>query len=203
MVPDSVWKWVRHLGGPGLILLGLADNTPFVSTPAGGVDLAVMLLSASNHELWTYYAFMATVGEVAGGYLTYRLAAKGSQVTLERKAGKSRAGRIYRQFEKNGFLTLFAGSLLPPPFPFTSLLVTAGVMQYPRRKLLSALTPGRALRFFTVAFWGRTYGREVAAFFSRHYQPAIYILISLALTAAIVLPVYFGIRRSTARDKKE
>ncbi len=139
----------------------------------------------------------------AGGYLTYRLAAKGSQETLERKAGKSRAGRIYRQFEKNGFLTLFAGSLLPPPFPFTSLLVTAGVMQYPRRKLLSALTPGRALRFFTVAFWGRTYGREVAAFFSRHYQPAIYILISLALTAAIVLPVYFGIRRSTARDKKE
>ena len=152
MVADSVWTWLRDLGGPGLILLGLADNTPFVSAPPGSVDVVVILLSARSHELWGYYALMATIGEAVGGYLTYRLAQKGGQETLEKKAGKLRAGRIYRQFEKHGFLTLFAGSILPPPFPFTSLLVTAGVMQYPRRKFLSAVTAGRALRFLTVAF---------------------------------------------------
>jgi len=203
ILADSVWKWIRHLGGPGLILLGLADNTPFVSAPAGGVDIVVILFSAAAHEFWAYYAFMATVGEVAGGYLTYRLAAKGGQRTLERKAGKANAGRIYRQFEKHGFLTLFAGSILPAPFPFTSLLVTAGVMQYPRRKFLSALTTGRALRFFTVAFLGRTYGRDVAAFFSRHFQPVVYILVSLAVTAGIGLLIYFGFYRPTARKKEE
>jgi|SRR5271157_483981 len=150
----SVWRWIRHLGGPGLILLGLADNTPFVSAPAGSVDVLLVLLSGANHDLWGYYAFMATVGEVAGGYLTYRMASKGGRETLERRAGKSWAGRLYTQFEKHGSLTLFAGSVLPPPFPFTSLLVTAGVMQYPPRKFLPALTAGRALRFFTVAFLG-------------------------------------------------
>ena len=198
----SFWRWIRHLGGPGLILLGLADNTPFVSAPPGSVDVLVILLSAVNHDLWGYYAFMATVGEVVGGYLTYRLAEKGGQETLEKKAGKARAGKLYRQFEKHGFLTLFVGSVLPPPFPFTSLLVTAGVMQYPQRRFISVLAIGRSLRFFTVAFLGRTYGHELAAFFSRHYQPMVYVLLSLVFTAGIGFLIYFGLRRPAAHNKK-
>ena len=201
MMGGSFWRWIRHLGGPGLILLGVADNTPFVSAPPGSVDVLVILLSAANHELWGYYAFMATVGEVFGGYLTYRLAEKGGQETLEKKAGKSLAGRLYRQFEKHGLLMLFAGSLLPPPSPFTSLLMTAGVMQYPQRKFLSVLTIGRSVRFFGVAFLGRTYGREVAAFFSRHYQPMVYVLITLVFTGGIGFLIYLGLRRR-GTDKK-
>jgi membrane protein YqaA with SNARE-associated domain len=198
-VGSSAWTWIRRLGGPGLILLGLADNTPFVSAPPGSEDVLVIFLSAASHDLWGYYAFMATVGEVAGAYLTYRLAEKGGQETLERRVGKARVGKIYRQFEKRGFLTLFAGSIMPPPFPFTSLLVTAGVMQYPRRKFLCALTAGRAARFFTVAFLGRTYGREVAAFFSQHYHPTLYILISLAFIAGIGSLIYLAYFRSSKK----
>jgi len=201
MMGGSFWRWIRHLGGPGLILLGVADNTPFVSAPPGSVDVLVILLSAANHELWGYYALMATVGEVIGGYLTYRLAEKGGQETLEKKAGKSLAGRLYRQFEKHGLLLLFAGSLFPPPFPFTSLLMTAGVMQYPQRKFLSVLTIGRFLRFFAVAFLGRTYGREVAGFFSRHYQPMVYVLLSLIFTGGIGFLIYFGLRHRSANKK--
>ena len=202
MMGGSFWRWIRHLGGPGLILLGIADNTPFVSAPPGSVDVFVILLSAASHELWGYYAFMATVGEVAGGYLTYRLAERGGQQTLEKKAGKSRAARLYKQFQKHGFLTLFVGSILPPPFPFTSVLVTAGVLQYPRKPFLSALTIGRALRFFAVAFLGRTYGREVAAFFSRHYQPILYVLLSLGFIAGIGFLIYSAFHRSGARNGK-
>jgi H+-transporting ATPase len=35
IVAGSVWKWIHRLGGPGLILLGLADNAPFISAPVG------------------------------------------------------------------------------------------------------------------------------------------------------------------------
>jgi membrane protein YqaA with SNARE-associated domain len=202
-VAGLVWNWIRQLGGPGLILLGLADSAPFMDAPAGSVDAIVIVLSAANHDLWAYYALMATIGEVAGGYLTYRVAAKGGQETLEKKVGKSRAGKIYRQFEKHGLLTLFAGSILPPPFPFTPVLVTAGVMQYPRRKFLSALTIGRALRFLTAAFLGRTYGPQVVGFFSRHYQLMVYIFIALAVVAGIGLLIYFGFYRSRKRKKQE
>ena len=184
-----------------MILLGLADNTPFISAPAGSVDVFVILLSAHQYEWWAYYALMATVGEVAGGYVTYRLAEKGGQETLEKKVGKPRAEKLYRRFEKHGDITVFAGSILPPPFPFTSVLMAAGAMQYPRKRFLSALTAGRALRFFSVAYLSRVYGRQMIGFFSRHYQTMLYALIALAVTAGVGALVYLKWYRSAARNK--
>jgi membrane protein YqaA with SNARE-associated domain len=182
---------MHRLGGPGLILLGLADNAPFISAPAGSVDVFVILLSAHRHEWSAYYAFMATVGEVLGGYLTYRLAAKGGQATLERKVGKARAEKTYQRFEKRGFMTVFTGSILPPPFPFTPVLMAAGVMQYPRKKFFSALTAGRAVRFSAVAYLGSIYGLRMIGFFSRHYRAMLNVLIALAVAAGIGALFYF------------
>jgi membrane protein YqaA with SNARE-associated domain len=196
---NLAWKWVHRLGGPGLILLGLADNAPFISAPAGSVDVFVILLSAHRPQWWAYYAFMATVGEVLGGYLTYRLAKKGGQETLERKVGKPRAEKVYKYFEKRGLITVLTGSILPAPFPFTSVLMAAGVMQYPRKKFLSALTVGRAARFFVVAFLGRIYGQQMIGFFSRHYKLTLYALIALAVTAGIGALVYFKWYRPRAQ----
>ena len=204
MISDPVWKWIHRLGGPGLILLGLADNSPIISAPAGSVDVFIILLSAHRHEWWAYYAFMATVGEVLGGYLAYRLAEKGGQETLEKKIGKTRAEQSYRYFEKRGFMTVFTGSILPPPFPFTSVLMAAGVMQYPRKKFLSALTAGRGVRFFAVAYFGRIYGRQMIDFVSRHYWPVMYVLIALAVTAGIGTLVYFRwYRPKVQREERE
>jgi membrane protein YqaA with SNARE-associated domain len=200
-VADSVWKWIRRLGGPGLILLGVADNTPFISIPAGGVDVSVILLSAHHHEWWAYYAFMITVGEVLGGYVTYRLAQKGGQQTLEKKIGKPRAEKIYKLFEKRGGLTVFIGSILPPPFPFTPVLMAAGIMQYPRKEFCSALTAGRAVRYFGLCYLGRIYGRQVIGFFSRYYRPMLYVLIALAIAAGIGAMVYFKWYRPGAQRK--
>ncbi len=187
----SVWKWIHRLGGPGLILLGIFDNTPFISAPPGSVDVFVILLSSHHHELWAYYALMATVGEVLGGYLAYRLAQKGGQQTLEKKIGKPRAEKLYKYFEKHGSLTVFTGAILPPPFPFTSVLMAAGIMQYPSKKFLSALTAGRSVRFFAGAWFGRIYGRQMIDFFALHYQTAMYALIALAVAAGIGALVYF------------
>jgi membrane protein YqaA with SNARE-associated domain len=204
ILSDSFWKWIHRLGGPGLILLGIADNTPFVSVPAGGMEVFIILLAAHRHEWWPYYAFMATMGEVLGGYLTYRLAEKGGQQTLEKKVGKRRAEGIYKRFEKHGFMMVFTGSILPPPFPFTPVLMAAGIMQYPRQKFFSALTAGRAVRYSAVAYLGSIYGRRVISFFSRYYRPALYLLIGLAAMAGIGALIYFKWYRPKAqREERE
>jgi len=204
VLADSVWKWIHGLGGPGLILLGVADNTPFVSAPPGSEDVFLIVLATHHHTWWVYYALMATVGEVLGGYLTYRLAKKSGQETLEKKIGKPRAQKIYQHFEKRGFMTVFTGAILPPPFPFTSVLTAAGIMQYPRKQFLSALTVGRGVRFFAVAYLGRTYGHQMIGFFSRHYRPTMYFLIAVAVAAGIGALVYFKWYRPKAqREERE
>ena len=98
LIAVTVWNWLRHLGGLGLILLGLADNS-VVPLP-GSMDVLTILLAARHHDLWWYYAFMATVGAVIGGYLTYYLARKGGKEAFERKLSKSRADKVSERFER-------------------------------------------------------------------------------------------------------
>ncbi len=181
---------LHKLGGPGLILIGLADNS-VVPLP-GSMDVFTIILASHNRQWWFYYGAMATVGAVIGGYITYRLAEKGGEKTLEKKIGKRRAEKVYKKFQKKGrgFGTVVVGSILPPPFPIVPVLMAAGVLKYPRKKFLAALTIGRGLRFFAVAYIGHVYGDSIIGFFSQYYKPVLYALIGLAVAAGIALLVY-------------
>ena len=197
---NPVWKWLHRLGGPGLILLGIADNS-LIPLP-GSMDVFVIVLSAHHREWWFYYALMATAGALVGGYLTYRLAEKGGTETLEKKIGKQRAESVYKRFERHGFTTMFVGAVLPPPFPIVPFLMAAGVLQYPRKKFLAGLGAGRAARFFAVAFVAHIYGRVIIRWFSRYYEPVLYALIGLAVVGAIAALTYFKWYRAKAQRGK-
>jgi membrane protein YqaA with SNARE-associated domain len=86
-----------HLDGLGLIPLGLLDGSLLPLLP-GAVDIATMLLAAHDKKLWFYYAAMAAVGSVLGGFVTYRLAHKGGNETLEKRFRNEKAEMIYRRF---------------------------------------------------------------------------------------------------------
>jgi len=68
--------------------------------------------------------------------------------------------------------------------------MTAGVMQYPRKKFLPALIAGRAVRFFAEAWLGRIYGQQMIGFFSRNYRPLMVLLIAMAVAAGIGALIY-------------
>ena len=104
LIAVSVWSWLRHLGGVGLVLLALADNS-VVPLP-GSMDVLTILLAAHQRHLWWYYAFMATVGAVIGGYITYGLARKGGKEAFERKLSKRRAEKVFKRFERWGFFAV-------------------------------------------------------------------------------------------------
>jgi membrane protein YqaA with SNARE-associated domain len=186
---SGIRKWVLGFGGPGLIVIGIIDNSA-IPIP-GGMDISVLLLTAHHREWWPYYGAMATVGAVLGGYLTYRLAQKGGKAGLERKIGKKRAEKVYRKFEKGGYSTVIVGSILPPPFPIVPVLMAAGVMQYSRKKFLTAITIGRGIRFFVVAFLGKLYGTSIASWLGRYYKPLLYVLIALGVASGIGALLYF------------
>src|SRR5438094_9480474 len=93
-----VWPWVIRLGGPGLILLGIADNSVIPLT--GSMDVLTLWLAASHRDLWPYYAGMATVGAVVGGYITYALGRKGGKEALEHKLNQKKAKVAFARFER-------------------------------------------------------------------------------------------------------
>ena len=180
----SVWRHLRRMGGPGLILLGIADNSIIPLT--GSMDVLNIWLAARHREPWPYYAFMATLGSVIGGYITYALARKGGKETMERKLSKRRAKRVSKAFERWGFGAVAIPALLPPPFPFVPFIVAAGALQYSRAKFVGALTLGRAVRYSIGAFLGFHYGTSILRFFSQYYKPALGTLIVLAVAGTVL-----------------
>jgi len=184
IIAITVWNHLRHLGGVGLVLLGLADNS-IIPLP-GSMDILTIVLAAHHSRLWWYYAFMATVGAVIGGYITYGLARKGGKQAFERKLSRKTAEKVFKRFERWGFFAVAVPAILPPPFPIVPFLLAAGALQYSRRKFVFALALGRGVRFTIVAGLGAIYGRHIVRFFSRYYKPALLTLIGLAVVAGIV-----------------
>jgi membrane protein YqaA with SNARE-associated domain len=174
-----------HLGGVGLIPLGLLDSSP-VPIP-GSMDIATILLSAHDKHLWLYYAAMATVGSVLGGFLTYRLARKGGKEALAKKFSKRKVERILKAFERWGFAAIAVPALLPPPFPLVPFVIAAGAMQYSLLKFLTAMTIGRSVRYTILAFLGATYGRHILSLFARHPYATLFIGFGVAVAAVITV----------------
>lgn len=181
----NAFRWFLHLGGPGLILLGLLDNS-VVPLP-GSMDVASILLAAHDKRLWLYYAGMATIGSVVGGYLTYRLARKGGKEALTKKLPRGKSEKIVKTFERFGFAAIAVPAVLPPPLPMVPFLIAAGALQYSRSKFLLALALGRASRYLLLCLLAATYGGHLISLISRHAKVTIVAGIILAVISVLAV----------------
>ena len=190
----SMRRWLLRLGGIGLIPLGLLDSS-LIPLP-GSMDVATIILSARQEQLWLYYAFMATVGSVAGGFVTYRLARKGGKEAMERRFPSKKVDKVRKIFERWGFGSIVIPALLPPPIPMVPFVFVAGAMQYPAKKFLAALTLGRVVRYVILAYLAGRYGREIIAFIAKYGHPGI-LGIVLAVVCIVVVILYFWRAKSS------
>lgn len=189
----AVWSWLQRLGGIGLILLGFVDNSP-LPVP-GGMDALTVILAANQKQWWWYYAIMATIGGVLGGYMTFSVARKGGKEGLDKKLSRKKAAWARKKFEKYGFWSVFVPALLPPPVPYSPFLIVAGGLDYSPRKFLIAVTTARMIRYFTLAYLGSIYSRQIFAFFHQYYKPMLWTLLALAAAGGIAAGIYALKRR--------
>jgi len=188
----SLLIWLRHLGGPGLILLGLLDNSP-VPVP-GSMDALTIILAANQREWWPYYAAMATLGGLIGGYVTYHVARKEGNERLRRKFPRDKMQKVESIFSRWGFAAIAIAALLPPPVPMVPFLIAAGATHYSRNKFLGALALGRGVRYTILAYLGATYGRRILHLISHHATPAAIVII-VSVVAAIAAILFFHYAR--------
>jgi membrane protein YqaA with SNARE-associated domain len=181
----SSWtKWIRGLGGVGLLLLGVLDGS--IVPTFGSLDLFTGILSVRQRPLWLYYAVMATIGGVIGAFTTYRLGRRAGNGWLEKKFGKRRSNRVRQLIERWGFGAVLIPTLAPPPFPASAFFFAAGSLNYPAPKYLSAVALGRAIRYGAIAYVVSHYHLHLLKFL-RH--PERYWRESLLVTVTIMVAI--------------
>jgi membrane protein YqaA with SNARE-associated domain len=198
-ISHAVLRWLRHLGGPGLILLGIIDNS--VVPMPGSLDAVTVVLAANQHDWWPYYAVMATVGALIGGYLTYRIAQKESKDELKKRVPADKMRKVERTFKRWGFAAIVIIAILPPPAPMVPFLLAAGAAQYPRKKFIGALALGRGIRYAALAYLASIYGKTIMKIISNHLNVLI-VLAALSIGGGIAAALYLRFRRKSPHKKK-
>jgi membrane protein YqaA with SNARE-associated domain len=189
----SVRRWLVHLGALGFIPLGLIDGS-IIPLP-GSMDVLTIILAARSPELWFYYAVMATLGSVLGGFVSYRLARKGGEKSLEKRLSAKSMKRVIKLFERWGFAAIAIPALLPPPMPLVPFLLAAGAMQYSVKKFLAAMALGRIVRYMVVAYLAARFGRKMLPFLLQHGHPMLAAVVGLVVTGLLVYFVFREIKR--------
>ncbi|PYS70388.1 MAG: hypothetical protein DMF69_13645, partial [Acidobacteria bacterium] len=95
--------------------------------------------------------------------------------------------------------TLFVTTLLPPPFPFTPVIMTASALQYPRAKLLGTVFLGRLIRYTIEAILALYFGRKLIRYMNSDlFAYLVYSMIGIAVVASA-----FSVLRWFSRKKSE
>jgi membrane protein YqaA with SNARE-associated domain len=191
----SVRLWIYRLGGVGFIPLGILDNS-IIPLP-GSMDLLTIFLSSRTGAIWPYYALMATIGSLIGGYVTYRLARKGGKEALKRRFPSRTLDKVYKSFDRWGFGAIAIPAMLPPPVPITPSLLAAGALQYPAKKFMLALALGRTVRYTLLAFLAARYGRRIMSSIVRFGHPVPIAIIAATIIAGLILMYYVQGKRQT------
>jgi membrane protein YqaA with SNARE-associated domain len=187
-----------HLGGPGLLLLGILDSS-FLFAPLGN-DLLVVAMSAHYGSVprMLYYAAMSTVGSVLGCLLVDVLLRRAGEKGLQHYLPLKRIEYIKKRVEKNAVWALILASIAPPPFPFTPFIMAAAALQYPRLRLLTVTGVARMARFTALGALALLFGRNILRWAqSETVQMALVGLIALSIVGSAISVVGW-VKRSKA-----
>jgi membrane protein YqaA with SNARE-associated domain len=170
----------------GLVLLGVLDSSLIFFLPLG-IDVVLILLCARNPEMFWAYALLAAAGSMTGAAATYWLGMKVGQEGLARWIGRGRLDRVQNRVSGKAAAGVAVLAIIPPPFPFTALVLASGAFALDAWRFFTTLVAVRLLRFGTEAALAARYGRGILGWMeSTAFEVAVGALIVLAIAGTAV-----------------
>lgn len=185
----------------GLAVLGVLDSSLIFFLPLG-IDVVLILLSARHPEMFWLYALLATTGSVVGAAGTYWLGLKAGEEGLARWVGKNRLERVRARVSGKAAAGVAALAIIPPPFPFTALILASGAFGLDVWRFFGTLAAVRLLRFGAESALAARYGERIVGWMeSTVFEVIVGLLIVLALagTAISAVSVFRGSSGSSRR----
>ncbi|HKS10724.1 MAG TPA: VTT domain-containing protein [Pyrinomonadaceae bacterium] len=174
-------RFFLRLGIFGLFLLSALDSS-FLVLPFGN-DLLLIALVSRNRDsfIWIAYVLVSAIGSLAGVFTIDLIMRKAGEKGLERFVSQRKIEKFKTKMENKAGISVFIATVLPPPFPFTPIVMTASALQVPKGKLFPAVFFGRLVRCTTEAVLALYFGRKLIAYINSDVVTyAVYGLIGVA-----------------------
>lgn len=157
-------RFFLRLGIFGLFLLSALDSS-FLVLPFGNDVLLIALVSRDRSSLvWIGYVLVSALGSIVGVFVIDLIMRKTGEKGLEHFVSARKIEKLKAKIENKAGPTVFVATLLPPPFPFTPVVMTASALQTPRGKLIGAVFVGRLVRCTIEALLALYFGRKLIAY---------------------------------------
>jgi membrane protein YqaA with SNARE-associated domain len=199
-VVSHLFTLLLHLGGVGLLLLGILDSSYLVAP--WGNDLLLVALT-SRHPRWMYMVYLAamsTAGSVLGCLLLDFTMRPLGEKGLEKYLSPRRVKRVREKVGKKAGRALAVASLAPPPFPFTAFVMAAAALQYSRARLVSIVAATRMLRFLIVGALAMRFGRSILRWAKIPIVQGLLIGLIVVCIVGSILSVYGWVKQSRTRN---
>jgi membrane protein YqaA with SNARE-associated domain len=196
------WVLATFTNPAGILVLAALDSTLFFWLPFG-VDAATIVYSMRGRVPWWAVALLATAGSMAGALITFWMGRKVGDAGLERFASARNLASARRRIKKKtGAGALAALSLVPPPFPFTPIVIAAGAFEVRATPFFTTLAACRFVRFGIEAYLARRYGSQTLEWIeSPLVETAVlaFLLLGVVLTTVALVRVLRSPIRSRRR----
>lgn len=183
---DWVTGWAETPYGPiALMILAFAESSFFPVPP----DVLLVALGIGRPKRSFYYAFLCTVGSVAGAVLGYVIGYAAweslGQPIVDFYHGQEIVERIRSLYLGWGFWGVLFAAITP--IPYKVFTISSGLFALPMTEFLAASIIGRSIRFFLVGGLIYHFGAPIKRFIEKYFNLVVIVFTVLLIGGFVVL----------------
>jgi membrane protein YqaA with SNARE-associated domain len=199
----SLTRWVlaTFTSPLGVFVLAALDSTLFFSLPFG-IDAAVIILAARSERIAWVVPIVSAAGSLVGAAVTFWMGVKIGDKGLERYVPEKRLRPIRERIGSSGVVALAVLDLIPPPFPFTAVVLAAGALEVNQWVFFVTLAITRLARFGLEAFLAVSFGKRILNWLESDLVQNVisaFIVIAVALTVFGIVKLVRSSRPASRR----
>jgi membrane protein YqaA with SNARE-associated domain len=182
----------------GVCLLGALDSSVIFFLPLA-VDIGVIFLSSKAPHLSWFYAILVSLTSVLGAAVTFYVGNRIGESGLERIVPKRKLDPVLGRARKKGATAMALLALIPPPFPFTAFILTAGALDVNPVRFLLPLFFAKLVRFEIEALLAARFGGRIIELIQAPQVRLVAELFTLLVIVGSAVTVYTLVRRMKTR----
>lgn len=184
-----IWAVLKPLGVWGVFAFAAVDGS-LLGMPLDAIVAGYVY--GDPRRLWLY-VLMASAGSAVGSIVIYAIGRAGGEMLLQRRMPKARYERIRESFDRHEFLALMFPAMLPPPFPFKLVVLSAAAFEMNFAHFLLAIFAGRVVRFGILAILTIRFGPQFVSLLGTIFRNHFWWVVGAS--AGIVI-AWYAIKRS-------